>query len=328
MENKIRIGIIGYGNLGRGVEIAIKQQQDMELIAIFSRRGSEGITSTDPLVVREPIDQVNEYIDKIDIMILCGGSARDLPQQTPHFTQWFNTVDSFDNHSNIPDHYAKVDQVAKDYKKVSIISAGWDPGLFSLQRVYSEAFLTNGETYTFWGKGLSQGHSDAVRRVKGVLDGVQYTIPSEEAMQEARQGLTVHLTSGDRHRRQCFIVAERGADKNQIIKDIITMPGYFADYETQVNFIDQETLKREHSSMPHGGKVIRSGKTGENNNQLYEFSLNLGSNPEFTSSILVATARAAFKMSQEKQSGCFTMLDIPPKYYSTKTNSDLRKDDL
>lgn len=328
MQDKIRIGIIGYGNLGRGVELAIQQQADMDLIAIFSRRGPQGIDSTNPNIIKEDIEKVQAYVGKIDVMILCGGSAKDLPEQTPMFTEWFNTVDSFDNHSMIPQHFENVDRVAQASKQVSIISAGWDPGLFSLQRVYSEAFLPQGNSYTFWGKGLSQGHSDAVRRLEGVQDAVQYTIPSEEAINKVRQGLAPELSTSDKHRRLCFVVAEEGADKEQISQAIKTMPAYFADYETEVHFIDQESLDRDHSAMPHGGKVIRSGKTGVGHNQLYEFNLALDSNPEFTSSVLVATARAAYRLNKEGKAGCFSMLDIAPKYYSQKSIEQLRKEDL
>jgi len=324
--DKIKIGILGYGNLGRGAELSIQQQPDMELVAIFTRRDPEDIEPTTKKVKVVHIDEVEAYQDKIDVMILCGGSAHDLPEQTPHFTKMFNTVDSFDTHANIPEHFAKVDQVAKEHKTVSIISVGWDPGLFSINRVMAEAILPKGETYTFWGKGLSQGHSDAVRRVEGVKDGVQYTIPSEKAIEAVRSGTNPHLTTSDKHERICYVVAKEGAYKSKIEADIKTMPNYFDEYETTVHFITEEELKKDHSAMPHGGFVIRSGQTGDgSNNQIYEFSLALDSNPEFTSSVLVAYARAAYRLHKDGMTGAQTIYDIAPRYISPLSNETLRK---
>src|SRR5690625_3612097 len=292
---KIKIGIIGYGNLGRGAEQSIQQQPDMELVAIFSRRDPQSIQPVNPQVTVDSVKKIVSYENDIDVMILCGGSAKDLPEQTPYFTKMFNTVDSFDNHAQIPEHFTKVDAVAQKSDKVSIISVGWDPGLFSMNRVMAEAILPVGETYTFWGKGLSQGHSDAVRRVPGVKDGVQYTVPSEEAIESVRRGENPSLSTRKKHERVCYIVLEEGADAETVGESIKTMPNYFAPYHTTVHFISEEELKREHQAMPHGGFVIRSGQTGfEKNNEIYEFNLTLASNPEFTASVLVAYARAAF----------------------------------
>lgn len=325
---KIKIGIIGYGNLGRGVESAVSQQADMELTAIFSRRGASGIKSSNSTVMKEHVDEIINYKEKIDVMILCGGSANDLPEQSPYYAQWFNIVDSFDNHSEIPNHFAKVDKVSTENNTLAVISAGWDPGLFSLHRVLGESFLPQGNTYTFWGKGLSQGHSDAIRRINGVKNGVQYTIPSEEAIDLVRKGEEPDLTVRDKHLRVCYVVLEKNADPDEIEEKIKTMPNYFEPYDTEVHFIDEETLVSEHSQMPHGGFVIRSGQTGGNHHQLYEFSLALDSNPEFTSSVLITAARAAYRMHQDGESGAKTMLDIAPRYYSMKTNETLRKDYL
>src|SRR5690625_2713466 len=326
---KIKIGIIGYGNLGRGAEHSIRQQPVMELVAVFSRRDSQEVKTANKHVNVVHIDEVESYKDKIDVMILCGGSAHDLPEQTPHFTKMFNTVDSFDTHANIPEHFAKVDEVAKEHKTVSIISVGWDPGLFSLNRVIAEAILPKGETYTFWGKGLSQGHSDAVRRVKGVKNGVQYTIPSQQAIDEVRAGTNPNLSTSDKHERVCYVVAEEGVDQNAIEAEIKSMPNYFDEYETTVHFITEEELKENHSAMPHGGFVIRSGQTSDvNNNQIYEFSLALDSNPEFTSSVLVAYARAAYRLYEEGVTGAQTIYDIAPRYISPLSNEILRKNYL
>lgn len=322
---KIRVGIVGYGNLGRGAERAIEQQPDMELVAVFSRRNVEQVEVLNPSTKVVHIDDAHHYKDQIDVMVLCGGSATDLPEQTPAFSKMFNTVDSFDTHANIPEHFAKVDQAAREHDKVSVISVGWDPGLFSLNRVISEAVLPQGESYTFWGKGLSQGHSDAVRRVDGVKDGVQYTIPSKEAIEHVRRGENPDLSTSEKHERVCYIVAEEGADKANIKETIQTMPNYFADFETTVHFISEEELKENHSDMPHGGFVIRSGQTGENNNQIVEFSLNLSSNPEFTSSVLIAYARAAHRLHQEGTSGAHTIFDIAPRYISPLPIEQLRK---
>ena len=328
MNEKIRIGIIGYGNLGRGVEASIKQQSDMELVAIFSRRGADSVKPINPNVKVVHIDDAVNYQEDIDVMILCGGSATDLPEQTPFFAKMFNTVDSFDTHASIPEYFAKVDKVANPNGKTSIISVGWDPGLFSINRVMSDAILPVGETYTFWGKGLSQGHSDAVRRVDGVKAGVQYTIPSEEAIAKVRSGENPELTTSEKHQRECFIVAEDGADKAKIEETIKTMPNYFALFETVVNFITEEELNRDHSHMPHGGFVIRSGNTGEGNNQIIEFSLKLSSNPEFTSSVLTAYARAAYRLNKADQIGAKTVYDVAPGYISPKSAAELRKNYL
>lgn len=327
--SKIKVGIIGYGNLGRGAEHSINQQPDMELVAVFSRRNPQDVQTFSEAVKVVPIDEVESYQDKIDVMILCGGSAHDLPEQTPHFSKMFNTVDSFDTHANIPEHFAKVDQVAQENEKVSVISVGWDPGLFSVNRVMAEAILPKGETYTFWGKGLSQGHSDAVRRVAGVKDGVQYTLPSGKAIEEVRSGTNPDLSTSDKHERVCYVVAEDGADQSSIEEKIKSMPNYFDEYETTVHFITEEELKENHSAMPHGGFVIRSGQTSDvNNNQIYEFSLALDSNPEFTASVLVAYARAAYRLYQEGQYGAKTPFDIGPGYLHPKDPATLRKEYL
>lgn len=328
MSKKIRVGIVGYGNLGKGAESAIHQQQDMELVAIFSRRSPDEVKPVFSNVNVVHIDDVETYKDEIDVMLLCGGSATDLPEQTPTIAAMFNTVDSFDTHANIPAYFESVDKVALKSEKVSIISVGWDPGLFSINRVMSEAILSDGETYTFWGKGLSQGHSDAVRRVEGVAAGVQYTIPSEEAIERVRKGENPDLSTSERHKRECYIVPEEGVDEEKLRKTIQTMPNYFADFDTTVHFITKKELKRDHVAMPHGGFVIRSGKTGEENNQIIEFSLKLNSNPEFTSSVLVAYARAAFRLYKEGQTGAKTVYDIGPGYISPKTPAELRQDYL
>lgn len=326
MTEKIKVGIVGYGNLGRGAELAVKQQPDMELVAVFSRRGA--VETVDPNVTSLHIDEAEHYQDKINVMILCGGSATDLPEQTPTFASMFNTVDSFDTHAKIPEHFAKVDNAAKKSGKISIISVGWDPGLFSINRVMSEAVLIDGKTYTFWGKGLSQGHSDAVRRVEGVKGGVQYTIPSEEAMDRVRRGENPVLSTSEKHKRECYVVLEDGADPKKVEETIKTMPNYFDEYDTTVHFITEEELKRDHNAMPHGGFVIHSGKTGAGTNQIIEFSLKLDSNPEFTSSVLVAYARAAYRLHQEGQTGAKTVYDIGPGYIHPKSPEELRKEYL
>ena len=324
--SKIRIGIVGYGNLGKGAVKAIKQTQDMELTAVFTRRDPENLILDEPGVKSVHISNASDYQDKIDVMLLCGGSATDLPEQGPQFASMFNTIDSFDTHAKIPEYYQAVNEAAIKNNTTAIISVGWDPCLFSINRVMAEAILPNGENYTFWGKGLSQGHSDAVRRVNGVKNGVQYTIPTEEAMDKVRSGANPELTTAEKHRRVCYIVAEEGADKAAIENEIKTMPNYFADYDTEVNFISEEELKRDHSKAPHGGFVIRGGNTGEDNKQIYEFSLKLDSNPEFTSSVLVAYARAAYRLNQEKQYGAKTVLDVAPGYISPRSAEELRKD--
>lgn len=323
MGEQIRIGIVGYGNLGRGVELAIRQNQDLRLDAIFTRRDPASIPSETKAY---SIDDAERFVNDIDVMILCGGSATDLPEQGPAFARLFHTVDSFDTHARIPEYFEQVDKVAASSGKVSVISTGWDPGLFSLNRLLAEAILPEGKEYTFWGKGVSQGHSDAIRRVKGVKNGVQYTIPSEAAVNRVRSGENPELTTREKHIRDCYIVAEEGADQEAIAEEIRTMPNYFADYDTTVHFIDEATLKAEHQAMPHGGTVLRSGKTGENSTQIIEFGLKLDSNPEFTASVLVAYARAAFKLAQQDQAGAKTVFDIPFGLLSPKSAADLRKE--
>lgn len=326
MSNPIKVGILGYGNLGKGAVKAVKQTSDMEIVAVFTRRDPASLELEDPSIKAVHIDEVESYKDKIDVMILCGGSATDLPEQGPKYTKLFNTIDSYDTHAKIPEYFEAVDEAAKQGGNISIIAVGWDPGLFSINRLVSEAIIPNGETYTFWGKGLSQGHSDAVRRVEGVKAGVQYTIPSDEAMERVRSGENPTLETADKHRRVCYIVPEEGADTTEIENTIKTMPNYFADYQTEVHFITEEELKKEHSKAPHGGFVIRSGNTGEDNKQLIEFSLKLESNPEFTSSVLVAYARAAHRLSKEGAVGAKTVFDIAPGYLSPRAASDLRRD--
>jgi len=323
----IRIGILGYGNLGKGVECAVRQNPDMELTAVLTRRAPENVKILTKGVKVYPIEAACDLADKIDVLILCGGSATDLPVQTPEFVKLFNVVDSFDTHAKIPEHFAKVDAAAKEHGKVGIISAGWDPGMFSINRLYANAILPEGSDYTFWGKGVSQGHSDAVRRIKGVKDAKQYTIPVERSLNDVRAGKAPRLLTREKHTRECFVVAEDDADTTRIEREIVTMPNYFSDYDTIVHFISEQKLKKNHSGIPHGGFVIRSGKTGMNNenNHIIEYNLKLDSNPEFTASVIVAYARAAYRMHQENQSGCKTVFDIPPAYLSAKSGSDLRK---
>lgn len=323
MENKIRVGVIGYGNLGRGVIKSIKQNSDMELQGVFTRR--EGVLIEDGMEALH-ISKIVEFKDKIDVMILCGGSATDLPEQGPIIAEMFNTVDSFDTHAKIPEYFEKMNNVAKSSGKLSIISVGWDPGLFSLNRLIGQAILPQGNDYTFWGKGVSQGHSDAIRRIDGVKDGKQYTIPKEEALSMVRSGVNPELTTREKHSRVCYVVLEDGADKERIENDIKNMPNYFLEYDTDVNFISEEELKRNHAGMPHGGFVIRTGVTGEGNKEKIEFSLSLDSNPEFTSSVLVAYARAIAKMAKEGKTGACTVLDVPLAYISPKNASQLRKE--
>jgi len=309
---KIRIGICGYGNLGKGVEAGITQNPDMELVAVFTRRKpveSLKINSNVPVV---HIDDVAAWTDKINVMILCGGSAKDLPEQTPELAKMFNTVDSFDTHAKIPEYFKTVDASAIAGGKVSIISIGWDPGLFSLMRLYAGAVLPGGQTHTFWGKGVSQGHSDAVRRIDGVADAIQYTLPVDEAVEQVKRGEVAEFTAREKHERVCYVVAEDGADKLRIEREIKEMPNYFADYDTTVNFVSLEELKTNHGKLMHGGQVIHAGKTGEDNNQVIEFSLKLDSNPEFTASVLLAYARAAHKLSVAGERGARTIFDIPP----------------
>ena len=323
----IRIGIMGYGNLGRGIECAIKQNDDLELAAVFTRRDPKNVTILTENVPVCHIDEVADWKDKIDVMILCGGSATDLPVQTPQFASMFNVIDSFDTHARIPEHFAAVDKAAKEAGKVAVISVGWDPGMFSLNRVYANAILPDGKDYTFWGKGVSQGHSDAIRRIKGVKDGKQYTIPVESALEAVRSGKNPELTTREKHTRECFVVAEEGADLARIENEIKTMPNYFDEYDTTVHFISEEELKRDHSGIPHGGFVIRTGKTGWNdeNSHVIEYSLKLDSNPEFTSSVIIAYARAAYRMNQEGQNGCKTVFDVAPAYLSALSGEELRK---
>lgn len=323
MTKKIKVGIIGYGNLGRGAEKAIQLQPDMELVAIFSRRGK--ISNINPSTPSFHINEVLSYKNKIDVMILCSGSKSDLPEHTPHYAAMFNTVDSFDNHAKITEYYCSVNKVAKKNSHISIISVGWDPGLFSINRVISEAVLINGSTYTFWGKGLSQGHSDAIRRVEGVKEGVQYTIPSENAIARVRKGERLTLSTSEKHHRECFIVLKEGADPTKIEKTIKQMPDYFVNYDTAVHFVSQETFDSKHRAMSHGGFVIRSGTTKEDNNQIVEFSLKLDSNPEFTSSVLVAYARAAYRLHKEGEKGAKTVYDIGPGYIHPLSSESLRK---
>lgn len=322
----IKIGIVGYGNLGKGAVKAIQLCEDMELVAVFTRRDPESLALEDTDAQAVHVSKAEEYKDKIDVMILCGGSATDLPEQGPEFAKIFNTIDSYDTHAKIPEYFQSVDEAAKAGGKTSIISVGWDPGLFSINRLMAEAILPNGENYTFWGKGLSQGHSDAIRRVEGVKNGVQYTIPMEEAINRVRSGENPELTTAEKHRRVCYVVPEKGYDTEKIAQEIKTMPNYFADYETEVHFISEEELKANHSAAPHGGFVIRGGKTGEGNTQVYEFSLKLDSNPEFTASVLVAYARAAYRLNQEGQFGAKTVFDVPPVYISPQSPEQLRKD--
>ena len=322
----IRIAIAGYGNLGRGVECAIRQNPDMELKAVFTRRDPASLSIRTPGVPVYPMEKAAEMTGEIDVMILCGGSATDLPVQTPAMAAHFNVVDSFDTHAKIPEHFAAVDQAAKAAGKVAVISAGWDPGMFSLNRLYANAILPDGKDYTFWGKGVSQGHSDAIRRIEGVQDARQYTIPVESAVEAVRAGKNPELTTREKHTRLCYVVAKEGADKVRIENEIKTMPNYFADYDTTVHFISQEEMQRDHSGLPHGGCVIRSGRTGweGEHHHVIEYSLKLDSNPEFTSSVLVACARAAVRMQQEGQSGCKTLFDIAPAYLSAQSGEELR----
>ena len=323
----IRIGILGYGNLGKGVESAIRQNEDMELVAVFTRRNPENLVIRTEGVPVLSDSQLAEMKDKLDVLILCGGSATDLPKQTPEYTKYFNVVDSFDTHAKIPEHFGAVDAQAMENKTTAMISVGWDPGMFSLNRLYGNVILPEGKDYTFWGKGVSQGHSDAIRRVEGVKDGKQYTIPVEAALEAVRSGSNPELTTRQKHIRECYVVAEEGADLAKIEETIKTMPNYFADYDTFVHFISQEELEREHSGIPHGGFVLRSGVTGWNkeNKHLIEYSLKLDSNPEFTASVIVAYARAAYRMNQEGMYGCKTVFDVPPAYLSPLSGAELRK---
>ncbi len=323
----IRVGIYGYGNLGRGVECAIRQNSDMELACVFTRRDPATLKIKTEGVPVYHVDKAVELKDEIDVLVLCGGSATDLPTQTPEMAKLFNVVDSFDTHAKIPCHMANVDAAAKESGKVAIISVGWDPGMFSINRMYMGAVLPDGKDYTFWGKGVSQGHSDAIRRIEGVKNGKQYTIPVDAALEAVRSGSEPDLTTREKHTRLCYVVAEEGADKARIEREIKEMPNYFADYDTTVEFISEEELIRDHSGIPHGGFVIRSGRTGENleNTHIIEYSLKLDSNPEFTASVIVAYARAAYKMALEGQSGCKTVFDVAPTYLSATPREELIK---
>ena len=321
----IKIGILGYGNLGRGVEKAVIANDDMELVGVFSRRDPASVKIDSGAAVYH-VDSLPEMTDKIDVLVICGGSATDLPEMTPKYAKMFNVIDSFDTHARIPEHFANVDAAAKEAGKIGIISCGWDPGMFSLNRLYAHSVLPGGKDYTFWGKGVSQGHSDAIRRIEGVKDGKQYTIPVQAALDAVRSGSNPDLTTRQKHTRECFVVAEEGADKARIEKEINEMPNYFADYDTTVHFISEEELKRDHSGIPHGGFVIRSGKTGWDNeyNNVIEYSLKLDSNPAFTSSVLVAYARAVYRMNKEGSLGCKTVFDVAPAYLSPLSGEEIR----
>jgi len=321
----IRIGIAGHGNLGRGAERAIAQNPDMELRYIFTRRNPASIKPETSGIKVLGVNDAKSLTGEVDVMILCGGSATDLPVQTPELARLFNVVDSFDTHAKIPDHFNRVDAAAKSGGKAAIISAGWDPGLFSINRLMSEVILPCGGSYTFWGKGVSQGHSDAIRRIDGVLDARQYTVPNQSALEAVRSGENPELSTRQKHTRECFVVAEEGADLTRIEWEIVTMPNYFADYDTTVAFISAEEMAQNHLGLPHGGFVIRSGKTGCGNSQIIEYGLTLDSNPEFTASVLVAYARAAYRLNKEGAFGCKTVFDIPPAYLSAESDGEMRK---
>ena len=328
MSEKIKIAVLGYGNLGRGVELAVRNSKDMELVAVFSRRDPSEVKTCGVPVFS--VDQILSHKGKFDVLVLCGGSATDLPTQTPEFAKEFNVVDSFDTHAKIPEHFVAVDAAAKKGGNVGVIAVGWDPGLFSLNRLFGESVLENGSSYTFWGKGVSQGHSDAIRRIKGVVDARQYTVPIDSALERVRAGENPNLTTREKHLRDCYVVAQDGADKARIEHEIKTMPNYFADYDTSVHFIDLETLKKEHGGIPHGGFVLRSGVSGEHgeNKHLIEFSLKLDSNPEFTASVLVAYSRATYRLAQSGESGAFSVFDIAPALLSPKSADELRREIL
>ncbi len=322
----MRIGILGYGNLGRGVECAIKQNDDAQLSCVFTRRDPSSVSILTDNVNVYNVSEIREHADEVDVLVICGGSATDLPVQTPEYAQYFNVIDSFDTHARIPEHFANVDAASKESRHTALISAGWDPGMFSLNRLYANCILPDGNDYTFWGKGVSQGHSDAIRRVDGVKDGKQYTIPVESALEAVRNGENPTLSTRQKHTRECFVVAEEGADKAKIENDIKTMPNYFADYDTTVHFITEEELKRDHAGIPHGGFVFRTGVTGweKEHKHVIEYSLKLDSNPEFTSSVIIAYARAIFRLHNEGINGCKTVFDIPPAYLSPLSGEDLR----
>ena len=323
---KIRVAIMGYGNLGRGIQCALRQNDDMELVAVFTRRDPSTVKVLEEVPVYSA-DKLMEMKDAIDVLMLCGGSAKDLPKQTAEYAKYFNVIDSFDTHARIPEHFAAVDKAASEGGKVAMISVGWDPGMFSLNRLYANAILRDGKDYTFWGKGVSQGHSDAIRRIPGVRNAKQYTVPVESALDAVRRCENPELTTREKHTRECFVVAEEGADKAWIENEIKTMPNYFADYDTTVHFITEEELQRDHAGIPHGGMVIRSGKTGMNgeNQHVIEYSLKLDSNPEFTACVLTAYARAVYRMYTEGMKGCKTVFDVAPAYLSPMTAEELRK---
>lgn len=327
--SKIRIGIVGYGNIGRGVEQAIKRNEDMELAAVFTRRDPASVkVATEGAKVMHMDDMLSMKGD-VDVMVLCGGSATDLPVMGPEIAANFNTIDSFDTHAKIPEYFANVDKAAKEGNNIGIISVGWDPGMFSLNRLYAESILVQGSTYTFWGKGVSQGHSDAIRRIPGVKNAIQYTVPVDEAVDQVRSGSEPKMTTRDKHTRECYVVAQEGANKAEIENAIKTMPNYFDEYNTTVHFISEEELKRDHSKMPHGGFVIRTGETGEEGNKhVIEYSLKLDSNPEFTASVLIAYARAAYRLNQKGENGARSVFDIAPALLSMKTPEQLRKEIL
>lgn len=322
---KIKIGILGYGNLGKGIECAVGQNDDMELVAVFTRRAPETVKTVSNVPVYH-VDKLSEMKEKIDVLMLCGGSATDLPKQTAEYAKYFNVVDSFDTHAKIPEHFANVDKAANESGKIAMISVGWDPGMFSLNRLYANAILRDGIDYTFWGKGVSQGHSDAIRRIEGVKNAKQYTIPIESALKAVRNCENPVLSTGEKHVRECFVVAEEGADKARIEKEIKTMPNYFADYETTVHFITEEELEREHAGIPHGGFVFRTGKTGVSgeHSHVIEYSLKLDSNPEFTACVLIAYARAAYRMNQRGMKGCKTVFDVAPADLSPMSPEEMR----
>ncbi len=325
MTEPIRIAIAGYGNIGRGVESLIQQNADMKLVAVVTRRSADSVRTASGAPVVS-ISDVDSLKGKVDVMILCGGSATDLPVMGPQLASMFNTVDSFDTHARIPEYFEAVDKAATAAGTLSAISVGWDPGMFSLNRLYGECILPQGASYTFWGRGVSQGHSDAIRRVKGVKNAIQYTVPVPEAVEAVRSGSQPELSTREKHTRECYVVAEEGADKAQIERDIKSMPNYFADYDTTVHFISEEELKRDHAKMPHGGFVIRSGETGQGNRHVVEYALKLDSNPEFTAGVLVCTARAVYRLSQRGERGAYTLLDIPPALLSPKSPEQLRKE--
>ena len=322
----MKVGILGYGNLGRGIESAIRQNDDMELAAFFTRRDPSSLRTQTPGVPVYSVNDITAHKDEIDLLILCGGSATDLPEQTPEYAKYFNVIDSFDTHARIPEHFANVDKAAKESGHVALISCGWDPGMFSLNRLYANCILPEGNDYTFWGKGVSQGHSDAIRRVEGVKDGKQYTIPVDSALEAVRAGKNPELTTRQKHTRECFVVAEEGADLNKIEQDIKTMPNYFSDYDTTVHFITEEELKANHSGIPHGGFVFRTGVTGLNkeNKHVIEYSLKLDSNPEFTASVICAFGRAVVRMANEGMTGCKTVFDVAPAYLSPLSSDEIR----